>query len=907
MEPRYPVRCAKDCLYLAKRFLYLLRIVIAPICSPKIITPRKSPAVAALLNDILCALFHLSKAKKTTCRNMHDVKKSDAQIDVSAEQRRINKEKIARFKTLYRKCFKARDHSVVSLLPQLLDIQQNSVNEIAHHTEGILWIAPKAVAGFHPDYQHIAQAVTFGPDGLLDDPGILFDNFENNKNGTSFPTSIIVSAQKVSHNFLKAWRAAATNYFSADIAHPKTPLNLIRRGTSLDSIDKKAAEEYNIRVFNTPGINSPHVARFVTETLAIGDYIKLREEKKDIPTPKVVVFGAGAVGKAVITQMHEIYGLCPHVLTQTSLVRINERRTEIQSAIDMTLHNHYDLQPGSAVFPQSIEEALTDATHVAVCCSSSAGLIDVVAVQALLSGSHPIRLCCIARPEVFTVEAILLLPPSRVSLFFDYGPAILKPMQEKLASLSPSTDWIKWSSQAMSSESCKRDMDSAVLKIIFGNIVDNMMSNIAVYLESLRPLLEVNPDSYSFWNHRRILFLMQWNLRPQRILCDNEEAKRKHLNSILQGLLAEHEFNTIVLKKDYKSYAAWLHRRWIIHSLEQFDPVTTFPKVVQGERATVEKLLMADERNFHAWGYRRWVTGLLRHLGLYADDDEICFTEGKISSNFSNYSAWHNRAMLLQRWLREVCNGDGTIVGASAPQLPQMKEVNTFEAVGSVAQNIKTIKGINLTENKQRDASLKFVDPSAGGINMVSSDSSAASHDDEHTQRFVCRMLLKEGSMIRRAMYCDPGDQSAWLYAEWFALQLCTVTLSSQSPSPVRSVARRILYGLIAAAKELAEDDCVVCASSLMYPLWFIGSLCDNFSRLTKLRTSAIDAIVKNIALQAHEEDAVSSDIYDDDEYAGYNDEFSVEEEESGSHVCLPWPVVRSAVVGENSQTAKET
>lgn len=212
--------------------------------------------------------------------------------------------------------------------------------------------------------------------------------------------------------------------------------------------------------------------------------------------------------------------------------------------------------------------------------------------------------------------------------------------------------------------------------------VEEVQTNIA----KITPLLEQNPDNYSIFAFRRELFdhlskLMfpgfaeekaklassaaaatseqQEQQQPDQV---DEEKIQKQLKAEFllyfakEILLPELLLNTEIIKRDYKSYAAWVHRRWILNTMH--------PKVRIGvlreENAQIEKLLSRDERNFHAWGYRRWVTGELKAAGLYSDDQELAFATSKIGNNFSNYSAWHNRALVLwgriEEFLRDEQN-----------------------------------------------------------------------------------------------------------------------------------------------------------------------------------------------------------------------------------------------------------
>jgi geranylgeranyl transferase type-2 subunit alpha len=59
----------------------------------------------------------------------------------------------------------------------------------------------------------------------------------------------------------------------------------------------------------------------------------------------------------------------------------------------------------------------------------------------------------------------------------------------------------------------------------------------------------------------------------------------------------------------------------------------------------LKRLLEADKRNFMGWAYRRFVAEC---AGVSAADEEQYFMDC-INANFSNYSAWHARTVLLPR------------------------------------------------------------------------------------------------------------------------------------------------------------------------------------------------------------------------------------------------------------------
>ncbi|KAH8828545.1 rab-protein geranylgeranyltransferase [Flagelloscypha sp. PMI_526] len=145
-------------------------------------------------------------------------------------------------------------------------------------------------------------------------------------------------------------------------------------------------------------------------------------------------------------------------------------------------------------------------------------------------------------------------------------------------------------------------------------------------------LLSSNPEFYTVWNYRRLILLHGF--------FSNLPAKEKKdmLDDDLDLTLA-------VLKKYPKVYWIWNHRSWCLENIPDEDD--WLKRSWDRELGFVEKMLDADPRNFHAWSYRRLV--LKSHPTPPPDINEIKYTTRKISANFSNFSAWHQRSKVLPK------------------------------------------------------------------------------------------------------------------------------------------------------------------------------------------------------------------------------------------------------------------
>ncbi|KAJ6653035.1 hypothetical protein lerEdw1_010121 [Lerista edwardsae] len=196
-------------------------------------------------------------------------------------------------------------------------------------------------------------------------------------------------------------------------------------------------------------------------------------------------------------------------------------------------------------------------------------------------------------------------------------------------------------------------------------------------LELTSQILGANPDFATLWNFRREIFLHLAEETP-----DEMQALYK----------AELSFLESCLRVNPKSYGTWHHRCWVM----EHSPEPDWAR----ELELCGKFLESDERNFHCWDYRRFVV----QRSQVAPQDELAFSDSLITRNFSNYSSWHYRSLLL-------------------PQLYPDAHQH-----GRITEEI-LLKGAHSREEGM-----------GGGAEL---------------------------ELVQNAFFTDPNDQSAWFYHRW--------------------------------------------------------------------------------------------------------------------------------------------
>jgi len=142
-------------------------------------------------------------------------------------------------------------------------------------------------------------------------------------------------------------------------------------------------------------------------------------------------------------------------------------------------------------------------------------------------------------------------------------------------------------------------------------------------LEMTALLLGTNSELSTMWNYRRSILLEMETNKAKEEMQLQYKAELKLVEDLLQ--------------KHHKSYWIWFHREWVTERMTSCD--------WNRELDLCTLLLKSDARNFHCWSYRRYV---VKKAGISAES-EFEFTTTKIEHDFSNYSAWHQRSVLIPK------------------------------------------------------------------------------------------------------------------------------------------------------------------------------------------------------------------------------------------------------------------
>ncbi|KAI0986580.1 hypothetical protein GJ496_004547 [Pomphorhynchus laevis] len=167
---------------------------------------------------------------------------------------------------------------------------------------------------------------------------------------------------------------------------------------------------------------------------------------------------------------------------------------------------------------------------------------------------------------------------------------------------------------------------------IYSKNVDELSLN---DLSDIGEVLSISPENSTLWNLRKRIILRYLNELQQSKsddLKNDSDQDEERLNIFKNEL----RFNAVCLSQNPKSYASWFHRKWCLQAMDN--------ATLLEEMDICKEYLSRDERNFHCWAYWYFLTN---EINLLTPEQCLAFVTEKLIENFSNYSAWHYRSMLL--------------------------------------------------------------------------------------------------------------------------------------------------------------------------------------------------------------------------------------------------------------------
>lgn len=176
-------------------------------------------------------------------------------------------------------------------------------------------------------------------------------------------------------------------------------------------------------------------------------------------------------------------------------------------------------------------------------------------------------------------------------------------------------------------------------------------------LDLTSKLLKQNPEYYSIWNHRRLVFRQ---LLEEALLTSQSQDVETAGDRPAELIRSDLAFLVPLLRKFPKCYWIWNYRLWLLQqAADKCFGSYSFP-IWDEDLTLIGKMLSLDSRNFLAWGYRRTVVDGLDTIQSMNSilpkprtEGEFEYTTKMINMNLSNFSAWHRRSKLIPRLLSE--------------------------------------------------------------------------------------------------------------------------------------------------------------------------------------------------------------------------------------------------------------
>lgn len=236
------------------------------------------------------------------------------------------------------------------------------------------------------------------------------------------PSIIVINTEYFTREMMQIWR----KYL------PTQPIAIVRGGTSLSKCDLKAANDYTIQVFNTPGVNSKYVADYMNGIL-------FREKSS---SDRIAIIGVGNIGSRILSEA-------------------------VDHDIDFVLYNktkNLSFIPKEKFSP-SLEIAMNKANKIAISLPLDASTRGIITPDIIAKIPLNAMVICVSPHEIFTNDALRALYQRQdIHVIFDDIPPTLEKISRIIGNPKPPRSNFNTVTKATASAECQNAMAAAAIE-----------------------------------------------------------------------------------------------------------------------------------------------------------------------------------------------------------------------------------------------------------------------------------------------------------------------------------------------------------------------------------------------------------------------------------------------------------
>ncbi|KAJ9127899.1 hypothetical protein QFC24_000184 [Naganishia onofrii] len=224
---------------------------------------------------------------------------------------------------------------------------------------------------------------------------------------------------------------------------------------------------------------------------------------------------------------------------------------------------------------------------------------------------------------------------------------------------------------------------SIMLEGLFPNAtLEERYSRLTSELRLTTSYLKIHPKVYWIWTHRKwcLEHIPEGPGRTSSLDVPPSSNVSEHREAV-NGVAVDQAENPVIqngsVEESISAEPARTEGTQKQGEEEEENDIEGWKKEAWGrELMLVEKMLETDSRNFHAWDYRRYVLSSLPQTFQPAKtpQTEVKYTTKKIESNFSNFSAWHQRTKELTKIWDSMRSQYEDKAGSAETEIQRMRQ-----------------------------------------------------------------------------------------------------------------------------------------------------------------------------------------------------------------------------------------